>query len=666
MTMPTITKNALTLVLGIFLFSTTAFSADNGCYSGAELNNFKDIYIKLQQQLNYEGTDAYLDKNFKVQVKPHEKDTPYGGKVFEEAIFAEYQNSLKKVGRLYQAAKFENDDSFKSNDLLVKFLAAIDDKSSDSSEFIQKTKVKEVIKALEDASIKKFGNSADKKYVLNSGDKYLLEKLLTHAQDRICNLATFEKTGKDTFYFKADYLQKVKNAPLSRLVNTLKHASISKDSKIDIMDSSPITGSLIDPDVAIKSAVTENINKLSEWVKNVKKKGDKCLQSLKSKQFANSIQANVQSCNLGHFIDTLSDDNVSNLEAILHFINSNERLLNFAQAKAETALDDLTLESFIDKTFANLGTKISCTIVKGPGNKNKIFVRNLPFINNKFDSSKVTCKIKDKELKANDCASKIEFVSDDLGRGVEVKQKSNSGAAVSLFVTENPDCSDIGLGEETPEKIPVQENSKLDQTVHDLFEDEDCKNIGLSEYPFEEQMKNPKGPGCIPRPKDKPLLEPVKDFTTVETENCEEKTKADKDKKVWILNKTTNKCEEASENDKCKIEADKKDSKVPMKFDETMKKCVEDKDSSKEEADCKLKNQKFSDENGRPILKYVWNSDKKTCDDKRPDKKDSGKKSDEDKDADDDPAVAPKQPPGRFQPINNNFARPMWVSPGAP
>jgi hypothetical protein len=310
-----------------------------------------------------------------------------------------------------------------------------------------------------------------------------------------------------------------------------------------------------------------------------------------------------------------------------------------------------------------MGTKIGCTIVKGPGNKKKIFVRNLPFTNNKFDSSKVSCKIKDKELKANECSSKIEFISDELGRGVEVRQKANTGAAVSLYVTENPDCSDIGLGDEAPEKAPTQDNSKVEQTVHDFFENEDCKAIGLSEYPFEEQIKNPKGPGCIPKPKDKPKIE-SKEPTSVVPEDCDEKTKADKDKKIFTLNKETNKCEEQSALDRCKAEGDKKDPKVKMKLDDHDK-CVVENDTTSDEKACQEKNDKWMEKEneGRRGLKYKWNG--KTCEDMKPSKKEANKKSEEDN-ADDDPAVAPKQPPGRFVPINNNFARPMWISPGAP
>lgn len=596
-------KNSMFLVLGIILLSSSAFAAKNACYSTAELNDFKTIYIKLQQQLNYEGSDAYLDKKFQVQLRPHAKDTPYGGKEFELAMFGEYQNSLRKVARIYQAAKFEKDDSFKSNPLLVKFMEAIEDKKSDSSAFIQQTKIKEVIQALEDASIKKFGNTTDKKFVLNSGDKYLLEKLLTHAQDRICNLITFDKTGKDTFLFKKDYLQKVKNAPLNRLVNSLKNASLTKDSKIDLSDSSPLTGSLIDTSAAVQSAVAENINQLSEWVKKVKARGDKCLDALKTKSFGNSIQANIQSCNLGHFIDTLSADNVSNLESILHYINANERLLNFAQAKAETGLDELELENMIDKTFAKVGQKISCTIVEAENGKKKIFVRNIPFSNNKYDTSKVTCKINSKELKANECAQKIEFISDEFGRGVELRQKAKTGPAITISITENPNCDDMNL-ENNDE--PVVEKPMLDFKM------------------------------------DEPKIEGLKDLPALDIVSGE----AAKDDLMTA--------------DKCKAEGEKLDPKKLLVLSEDKKSCVEPKDDKEQK--CIEANKKWIEEknDGRPGLKWDW--DGKQCVDKKPDK-DTAKKASE-APVEDEAPIPLKQPPGRFTPIGIP-GRGMSVLPGA-
>lgn len=435
------------LTLGVFLLGSTAiYAASNECFSSNELNDFKTLYIKLQNELNYENKDAFLDKKFQVRLKPHGKDKTYPGREFESALFSEYQNSLRKIGKLYQSAKFENDDNFKSNELLVNFMKAIDDKSSESQEFINKTKIKDVINALEEASQKKYAKSNDKKFMINAGDKYLLEKLLIHAQDRVCSVSKFEETNQGTALFKADYLKQIKNAPLNILVNVIKNAPIGKDSKIELNESSDLTASLIDPNIAVESAVADNLNQLSAWIKKVKEKGPKCLAAIKSKDFANKIQANIQGCNFGHFIETLGQNNVNNLESVLHFINANEKLMNNPAAKAETGLDELKLEGFLSKTFENLGTAVRCTQLDAANSGDKkVFIRNLPYNenSNKFDTSGIICKSYSKALSADACKKQYDLISDNLGRGLEIKPKKSTVENVTFSVKDSDNCSDI-------------------------------------------------------------------------------------------------------------------------------------------------------------------------------------------------------------------------------
>ena len=437
------------LTLGLtFLVSINAFAAKNECYSAAELKDFKTLYIKLQNQLNYEGQDAYLDKNMQVQLKPHAKDTPYPGKEFETALFSEYQNSIRKIGKLYQDAKYGNDENFKSNETLVNFMKAIEDKSSNSEDYIAKTKIKDVIDALEMASKKKYANSANKKFIINSGDKYLLEKLLTHSQDRVCSVSKYIQTQKDTNYFKADYLLKVKNAPLNLLVSAIQTANIEKDSKIDLKASSNLTADLVDTDITIKSAITENLNELSAWVKKIKAKGANCLAAIRTKSFANNIQGQIQGCNFGLFMDTLGQNNVDNLESVLHFINANEKLLDFKSAKAETSLDELKLEGFISKTFDNLGTEIKCTIVDSANSGDKkIFIRNLPYDekSNTFDTSSIECMINNKPLSEDICKKQFDLISDSLGRGIELKPKDKVNPDLVFSIKDAKTCSNIAI-----------------------------------------------------------------------------------------------------------------------------------------------------------------------------------------------------------------------------
>ena len=402
------------LSLGVFLLmSFSAHAAKNECYSAVEFKDFKTLYLKLQNELNYEGQDAYLDKNMQVQLKPHAKNTPYPGKEFETALFSEYQNSLRKVGKLYQDAK-----------------------------------IADVINALEEVSKRKFTNSADKKFVINSGDKFLLEKLLTHAQDRVCSVKKYDQTQKDQKYFKADYLLKVKNAPLNLLVSAIQNSSIEKDSIIDLKPSSKLTADLVDTNIAIKSAITENLNDLSAWVKKVKARGAHCLAAINTKSFANKIQNQIQGCNFGLFMDTLGADNADNLESILHFINANEKLLDFAAAKAETNLDEMKLEGYISKTFESLGSEIKCTIVDSANNEDKkIFIRNLPYDEklNTFDTSSILCKTNTKPLSTDTCKKQFDLISDSLGRGIELKPKSNIDQSLVYSIKNSKTCSKIQI-----------------------------------------------------------------------------------------------------------------------------------------------------------------------------------------------------------------------------
>ena len=437
------------LSLGVFLLmSFSAHAAKNECYSAAEFKDFKTLYLKLQNELNYEGQDAYLDKNMQVQLKPHAKNTPYPGKEFETALFSEYQNSLRKVGKLYQDAKYEDNEDFKSNEILVNFMKAIDDKNSSTEEYINKTKIADVINALEEVSKRKFTNSADKKFVINSGDKFLLEKLLTHAQDRVCSVKKYDQTQKDQKYFKADYLLKVKNAPLNLLVSAIQNSSIEKDSIIDLKPSSKLTADLVDTNIAIKSAITENLNDLSAWVKKVKARGAHCLAAINTKSFANKIQNQIQGCNFGLFMETLGADNADNLESILHFINANEKLLDFAAAKAETNLDEMKLEGYISKTFESLGSEIKCTIVDSANNEDKkIFIRNLPYDEklNTFDTSSILCKTNTKPLSTDTCKKQFDLISDSLGRGIELKPKSNIDQSLVYSIKNAKTCSNIAV-----------------------------------------------------------------------------------------------------------------------------------------------------------------------------------------------------------------------------
>lgn len=665
----------LTLTLGVLLSCGSIFAAaPKSCFDvkdNTSLLEFKKVYIDLQNKLNYEGTDAYLDKKGVVQTKAHAKGTPYPGKEFEAAMFLEYQNSLRKVGRLYQSAKFEGNENFKSNRMLVDFMAAIEDKKSDSQDFIKKTDIDQVIKALKEASSKKFGSTdTDKKYVITDQDEYLLRKLLTHAQDRICNLATFNKTGKPlTGQFTVEYLQQVKNAPLNRLVGALKNAKLGKDSKIDLLDSSPLTAKLMDPNLAIdpaaaiNSAVASDLEKLGKWIQAVKAKNPKCFDYMKTKDFANSIQLNIQSCNLGEFLETMSEGNYSNLEAILHYINSNEKFLNNPQAKAETALDEVGLEGYISTTFNNLTSRVVCTTIENSAGDKKRFIRNLPYDPEKgFDKTSIICTANKKQLSAAECAKQYELVSDEFGRGLELKSKKTNLKNVAISISKDgANCSDLSLDtEEEPQPEPPKpqpepqrpepqkpEDPKADACEEIYGKDRDKGYI----YKLTADKKACDVKRCDdvegPNGKTPVWNEATQDCSASSAPSCE---------KNFFFSVKANNCVE------CKPKQDDKD----FTWDKNEEKCVPAKPrvtESEDQKKCEEKQKKYVKESGKRSLRYKWDAAKKECVDLKPDPKEDDEEEGEHQAA---PDQFPwKQAPGRFQPLQQAPDRMESITPGS-
>ena len=571
-------KFLMILWVGLLLFAQNIFAANPVC-TPTELADFKKLYIELQKQLNYEGKDAYLDAKGVVQLKAHVgKD--YEGKLFEEALFREYQNTLRKVGKIYQAGIAGEAQEFKSNPLLVHFMKVIEDESPASKDFIAKTKIKDVIDALAKESEKKFGNTTDKKYAINAGDKYLLEKLLTHAQDRLCTVSQFEIDGKPTKLFKdVNYLKKIQNAPLNRLVQSLKQAKINKDSKIDL--NAPALD-LVDPDVTTKSAVAEHMQNLANWVK----KNKHCDKKIRSIGFMNSIQANIQSCNYNLMLDTLSRDNSSNLEAVLHFINANERLLNRGQAKAETALDEMKLEGFISTAFDNMGTMVRCTQLSKPGDESdkKIFIRNLPYdpSKNSFDKSGIVCKQGKNELKSPQCLKTFDLISDSLGRGLELRPKKGI-TNLSFSVKNSPDCDNM--------VAPAPPGPRPTPTI--VLNDEICKAKGLKLSPIQHLVYDPE--------------QSTSECTPISNDICKKRGLAKTpDKEGWFLDLKTHSCQKINA-DYCKSQLDE-EKKQPMIVSPDGLSCVKKDDPLLTEESCRKKGE---DAPNGPIL--TLDTDSKQC-----------------------------------------------------
>lgn len=613
------------LFLGIIVFlSKEGYALSKNCVD--EKIEFKKLYIELQKSLNYEGRDAYLDGKGIVQLKPH-KNEPYEGKIFEEALFREYQNSLRKVALIYQSEKFNKKTSSPSeqnqNPALVSFIKAIDD--DDNSNYIISNNVNDVIDKLQKSSEEKFQNQP--KLQLNSNDKYLLKKLLTHAQDRIYSIEKYQKTGNRDRNFTVEELEKKKNAPLNQLIHALKDAKITSDTdiKLDIIS---------DEKVAINSAIASNINALSNWAK----KNATCLSQVKNRTFISSIQAGIQACNYEKFIETLSKENTNNLEGILHFINANEKFLKGIQPKAETAMDELKLQAYVDRALAGLSNKIHCTLIDGPKKDSKrLFVRNLPYSDsqNKFDTSNLICSMKKNDkgsksttqiLSEKECTSKIELISDELGRGLEVKQKNPNEGVITFSVKDNSDCQNIDLESTsqaiTPSVTPVDVNTST------LKSPEICLKEGEALVPKKVLVPSEDKKTCIEKEAPKEAVKETPAQLTEET---------------------------------CRADGDKI-------LSEDKKSCVEKKKETLSDAQkiCDEKNEALKEENeGRPQERW------KVVDNKCIDSK-AKPKTETSREVSDPPALNlpslptdNKTPPPPFIPVNIP-TRQMYILPGMP
>ena len=186
--------------------------------------------------------------------------------------------------------------------------------------------------------------------MLTSNDMYLLEKLLIHAQDRICLIQKLEKSGKGTKHFSKEYLDSVRSSPLNQLIQTLKDSNTPDKTLIE-------PEKLSNDDTAIKTAVENALNNLKAFYQTNKK----CLknQMILDKN-RNSIQDNIQPCNYNKFLLALDGVEENNLEAILHFINANQVLKKDGNAliperatiAADAGLDNLPVAEIVKSIVA--------------------------------------------------------------------------------------------------------------------------------------------------------------------------------------------------------------------------------------------------------------------------------------------------------------------------
>lgn len=457
----------------VLFFSITSLNSVAASNKSCESlkSDFATIYTTLQQSLNYEGKDAVYIKGRGLLLKKHEGGE-YQGKLFEDMLFSQYQNSLKKVGALLiQNGKLANSsDSYKENDI-IGFFKSIDP----NFDLTKYPDIDSLVNKLAQKSADIFKSDADRNKIINNEDKYLLAKLLIHTRDRICTVEKAKlKKGKVD-----QKITDIANSPLNRMVQALKNANIKGNESIeDIKNNNDILGAktkvntiklnangdlesvIIEDNKAIKSAVLDNLHAFEKWMNAHKS----CLSFFKQSN-GRFIQG-VQSCNFQKFMDSISNENngISDFEKILHFINANQK----SKLKAETNLDNLKLENYIDSAIKT-SLVPNCEKIG-----TSVFARNLKYNGKAFDPSENNFKCS-KNGSNVDCSKAIELVSDEYGRGIQIKPKANN----IKFTIPNSNCNDeLANYAEVP---PIPDNSVSNGSTSDetspRASDESCKKI---------------------------------------------------------------------------------------------------------------------------------------------------------------------------------------------
>jgi len=301
--MTEVTKKLFFLILsGLFIINSKA--------EECKIDDFKFLYIKLQNELNYENKDSrYNKEKHQIELVKHDPREAYGGKIFEKSLAREYENSLKKVGAIFDNFKHASSEELgKSDTQLINFFHSIESNSPQSIETSQfNTILKQIQKKSYDLYKDKYPN-----FVINNSDIYLLKKLLIHASDKICGveLSELKKTHSNI------EIEKTKQMPINRLVNFLSKPN--QDFKI------------IDGPKAVSLAIEEQLDNLRNWMAN---QSTGCQDKIR-----NTIGNfnHVQDCNYKHFVDSILNNSTSDVESVLHFINANK---SRTDVMAETELD---------------------------------------------------------------------------------------------------------------------------------------------------------------------------------------------------------------------------------------------------------------------------------------------------------------------------------------
>ncbi len=615
----------------------------------SEIENFKIEYYKLQNALVYEGKKVDYKDGKLAGSNDLTDDNNSPGKILEKALYRQYQNALTKVKNIYT---FLNDGKanlevshkkIKENPDIVRFFMSI---APDSSTLGQNINLEVVLENLSKVNLP--GSELTKE------DLYLLRKLLIHSQDRICTLEMYNSRTNKSNSSKTQYLEQLNKAPLNKMIDSLKKINPTVELQNAYEDS------------AIFAAVQESLNKLKSIIDSNKS----CAALLKTGS-AKILNEEVQSCNLNHFIDSLSSPGFNQIEAILHFINANQKT-TFAKSSLNGITDQFINDS-IPTCFIDPNTK-------------SIYIQNLPFKagdKKKINEANFTCTIANKLAQGQACvqALNFEFV-DERGFRVSSKVISGSTDKISNFSIKNSasSCSNLAI-----ESLPSNNSSLTDSknenvqppiTIPSLktCSKDTCESLEIKDSSINWVKDDSSGKfSCFMTrlsDKQKTLIcsektetIPPLDENNESLESCAKQNK--------ILNPVDKKCVDKVTDQKpnqefVETEASCSKKTETPKFDPKTKKCVKDLAAKKEdEASCNEKNEKWmKDENDGAFAKK-WNWENGKCIDKMSTKPEQEKTENTEEKPEASQSSNQKSAPPRFQPISIP-TRQIYILPGMP
>ena len=378
--------------------------------SNVVLPAFKQLYLCLQRQLDYDGKLKLPDRKNKPDTAGSAQFTPDTSPgVQEEAeLYKAYQNALTKVAIIYKDAKTNSIDK-DANPEIAKFFNQLDQTDTGTdSDFIKKSNFDKLLLELQTSSNSNINSAAH----ISNDEIYLLRKLLTHAQDRIATTSKFEKDeNKPQKHFNVDQLKKIQAAPLNRMLNAIRNGHINQNSSL-----------VVNQKEIVSEVIKQNLNSLRE-IYNL---SDKCKKTINN----DNPQAHFQKVNYGLFLKALDcpakNDTSTiifknrDLEALLHFINTNQKfnpknLASIGSLNYDTKLDPLKYEKNTDLTF---NKEFSCDI--DTNNHQLVTVRNLPVnTNGTFNFNKIKCKDpQGADMTCPDAFTKI--TPGSIGQGLQI------------------------------------------------------------------------------------------------------------------------------------------------------------------------------------------------------------------------------------------------------